>query len=56
MENAALPEFLPTLLDAAANDKSYTVCSAAILALRRYDSIYIKEQVRILYFWSLSLF
>nr|AYP74776.1 microsomal triglyceride transfer protein [Sepioteuthis lessoniana] len=44
MENAALPEFLPTLLDAAANDKSYTVCSAAILALRRYDSIYIKEQ------------
>lgn len=44
MENAALPEFLPTLLDAAANDKSYTVCSASIHALRRYDSKFIKEQ------------
>lgn len=45
MENAALPEFLPTLLNAAASDKSYTVCSAAVQALRRYDSKFIREQV-----------
>lgn len=44
MENAALPEFLPTLLNAAASDKSYTVCSAAVQALRRYDSKFIREQ------------